>query len=101
MSASSSRGPRSDRMKVQREAPKRRAGFLPFHLPSVEEADIQGVVETLRSGWLTTGPRTRQFEQSFAQYVGAPTALAVNSCTAGLHVALSAPARRPDDELIT
>jgi len=81
--------------------PRRRNTFLPFHLPSLEEVDVQGVVETLRSGWLTTGPRTREFERQFADYVGSPRAIAVNSCTAGLHVALAALDLAPEDEVIT
>ena len=88
-------------MKSPQTLPKRRETFLPFHVPSVEEADIQGVVETLRSGWLTTGPRTREFEESFASYVGSPRAVAVNSCTAGLHVALAALDLKSQDEVIT
>jgi len=88
-------------MKVQKEAPRKRKEFLPFHLPSMEEADIQGVVETLRSGWLTTGPRAGEFERRFADYIGAPSAVAVNSCTAGLHVALAALDLRAGDEVIT
>jgi dTDP-4-amino-4,6-dideoxygalactose transaminase len=67
----------------------------------VEEADIQGVVETLRSGWLTTGPRAKAFEKAFAEYIGAPRAVAVNSCTAGLHVALAALGMNPGDEVVT
>jgi len=88
-------------VKSPQTLPKRRETFLPFHVPSVEEADIQGVVETLRSGWLTTGPRTREFEESFASYVGSPRAVAVNSCTAGLHVALAALDLKSQDEVIT
>jgi dTDP-4-amino-4,6-dideoxygalactose transaminase len=85
----------------QQTAPKVREAHLPFHVPSVEEADIQGVVETLRSGWLTTGPKTKAFENAFAEYVGATRAVAVNSCTAGLHVALAALEMAPGDEVIT
>ena len=75
--------------------------FIPFHLPSIGEEEIQEVVATLRSGWLTTGPRTAQFEKEFAAYVGAPEALALNSCTAGLHVALAALGIGEGDEVIT
>jgi dTDP-4-amino-4,6-dideoxygalactose transaminase len=82
-------------------APKPRAQYLPFHLPSIDDADVNGVVETLRSGWLTTGPKTKQFEQAFASYVGAKHAVAVNSCTAGLHVAMAALDMQPGDEVIT
>lgn len=75
--------------------------FIPFNLPSIGEEEINEVVATLRSGWLTTGPRTAQFEQEFAAYVNAPHALAVNSCTAGLHLALAALDIGPGDEVIT
>jgi dTDP-4-amino-4,6-dideoxygalactose transaminase len=74
---------------------------VPFHVPSIDEQEINEVVATLRSGWLTTGPRTAQFEQEFLAYVGASHALAVNSCTAGLHLALAALKIGPGDEVIT
>lgn len=63
---------------------------VPFFRPSITEAEIEEVVACLRSGWLTTGPRVRQFESAFAQAVGAPFAVAVNSCTAALHLAVEA-----------
>jgi dTDP-4-amino-4,6-dideoxygalactose transaminase len=63
---------------------------VPFFRPSISEAEIQSVVECLRSGWLTTGPRTKEFESRFAEYVGAKHAIALNSCTAALHLALDA-----------
>lgn len=75
--------------------------MIPFHRPSLGEAEIDEVVATLRSGWLTSGPRTQQFETEFARYVQAPHALAVNSCTAGLHLALAALGLGPGDEVIT
>jgi dTDP-4-amino-4,6-dideoxygalactose transaminase len=75
--------------------------FIPFHVPSIGEEEIQEVVATLRSGWLTTGPRTHQFEEDFRQYVGARHALGVNSCTGGLHVAAAALGLGPGDEVIT
>ena len=74
---------------------------VPYHVPSIGEEEINEVVATLRSGWLTTGPRTAQFEQEFRAYVGARHALAVNSCTAGLHLALAALKIGPGDEVIT
>jgi len=74
---------------------------VPFHVPSIGEEEINEVVATLRSGWLTTGPRTAQFEQEFRAYVGATHAMAVNSCTAGLHLALAALPLGPGDEVIT
>src|SRR5215472_2100368 len=74
---------------------------VPFHVPSIGEKEISEVVATLRSGWLTTGPRTAQFEREFRDYVGARQALGVNSCTAGLHLALAALKIGPGDEVIT
>ncbi len=75
--------------------------FIPFHRASIGQEEIDEVVATLRSGWLTTGPRTKRFEEEFAAYCGAPHALAVNSCTAGLHLALAALGVGPGDEVIT
>src|SRR5207302_8601576 len=75
--------------------------FIPFSRPSIGEEEINEVVATLRSGWLTTGPRTAQFEHDFQAYVGAEAALAVNSATAGLHLALAALNIGPGDEVIT
>ncbi len=63
---------------------------VPFFRPSITEAEIEEVSACLRSGWLTTGPRTRQFEAGFAEAVGARHALALNSCTAALHLAVEA-----------
>ncbi|MBZ0169001.1 spore coat protein [Candidatus Methylomirabilis lanthanidiphila] len=73
---------------------------IPFHLPSIGEEEIAEVVETLRSGWLTTGPKVRRFEEMFAAYVGARHAIAVNSGTAALHLALEAVGIGPGDEVI-
>src|SRR5580658_3935588 len=75
--------------------------FLPFALPEIGEEEIQEVIATLKSGWLTTGPRVAEFEARFAEYVMAPHALAVNSGTAGLHLALAALGLQPGDEVIT
>lgn len=75
-------------------------GFVPFALPDVGEAEIESVVETLRSGWLTTGPKVRQFEEGFAKYVGCQQAVAVNSATAALHLALSAIGIEEGDEVL-
>ncbi|HLK48478.1 MAG TPA: DegT/DnrJ/EryC1/StrS family aminotransferase [Bryobacteraceae bacterium] len=75
--------------------------FIPFHLPSIGDEEVREVEATLRSGWLTTGPRTAQFEREFATYAGASNALAVNSCTAGLHLSLVALGIGPGDEVIT
>lgn len=74
--------------------------FLPFHVPDIGEEEIQSVLETLRSGWLTTGAKTKQFEAEFAQRVGARHAVAVNSCTAALHLALEAVGVTQGDEVI-
>lgn len=74
---------------------------VPYNRPSIGREEIEEVVETLRSGWLTTGPRTAQFEQEFREYVPVPHALAVNSCTAGLHLALAALRIGPGSEVIT
>ena len=77
-----------------------RATFLPFALPHITQAEIDEVVDTLRSGWLTTGPKTKRFEREFAEYIGAPYALAVNSATAAMHLALDAIGLGPGDEVI-
>jgi dTDP-4-amino-4,6-dideoxygalactose transaminase len=74
---------------------------IPYSLPTIEQDEIDEVVRTLRSGWLTTGPRTAQFEAEFKRYVAAPHALAVNSATAGLHLALAALGVGAGDEVIT
>jgi dTDP-4-amino-4,6-dideoxygalactose transaminase len=74
--------------------------FLPFHVPDIGEEEIQSMVETLRSGWLTTGPKGRQFEREFAERIGARHAVAVNSCTAALHLALDAIGLGEGDEVI-
>ncbi len=78
-----------------------RSTFLPFSPPAISEEEIETVVETMRSGWITTGPRTKKFEQTFATFLGVPDALAVNSCTSGLHLALALLNLQPGDEVIT
>jgi dTDP-4-amino-4,6-dideoxygalactose transaminase len=78
-----------------------RPDFLPYSPPLIGQEEIDEVVDTLRSGWITTGPKTRRFEEEFSQYLGAPSALALNSCTAGLHAALVALGIGPGDEVIT
>lgn len=74
--------------------------FIPFHVPSIGEEEIQAVAEVLRSGWLTMGPKTRQFEEAFARYIGCKHAVAVSSCTAALHLALDAIRLSPGEEVI-
>lgn len=75
--------------------------FIPFALPCIGEDEISNVIKTMRSGWLTTGPKTLEFEQEFAKKVGAKYALAVNSATAGLHLALDAVGINYGDIVIT
>lgn len=75
--------------------------FLPFALPDVDETELQQIGEALASGWVTTGPKTRQFEAEFATAVGAKYAIAVNSCTAAMHLALEAIGVQRGDEVIT
>lgn len=76
--------------------------FIPFSRPAVGEEEIAEVVDTLRSGWITTGPKARAFETSFADYIGDDVeAIAVNSATAGLHLALEGLGIGPGDEVIT
>jgi dTDP-4-amino-4,6-dideoxygalactose transaminase len=81
--------------------------FLPFALPEIGDDEIAEVVDSLKSGWITTGPKARRFEADFAAFLGAPVAehglhcVAVNSATAGLHLALEALGIGPGDEVIT
>jgi dTDP-4-amino-4,6-dideoxygalactose transaminase len=75
--------------------------FLPLAKPDISEAEIAEVLDTIRSGWLTYGPKTRRFEAEFARHVGARHAVGVSSCTAGLHLALLALGIGPGDEVIT
>jgi dTDP-4-amino-4,6-dideoxygalactose transaminase len=75
--------------------------FLPIARPDVSEAEIAEVIESLRSGWITYGPKTQQFEAEFAAFVGAEHAVGLNSCTAGMHLALIGAGVGPGDEVIT
>lgn len=75
--------------------------FLIFGSPAIEEAEIKEVVASMRSGWLGTGPKVAQFEEDFRAYKGARYAVAVNSCTAALHLSMLAAGLKPGDEVIT
>src|SRR5512137_168440 len=81
--------------------------FLPFALPEIGDDEIAEVVDTLKSGWVTTGPKARRFEQDFSAFLGGSVdgpglhSIAVNSATAGLHLALEALGIGPGDEVIT
>lgn len=78
-----------------------RSDFLPFSRPSISEAEIGAVADVLRSGWITTGSKTLEFERQFQDYVGCPAAVALCSATAGMHLALKALGIGPGDEVIT
>jgi dTDP-4-amino-4,6-dideoxygalactose transaminase len=73
---------------------------IPFYKPSIGEAEINEVVDCLRSGWLTTGPKTKQFETEFASYMQRSHAVALNSCTAALHLALEAIGLKPGETVL-
>jgi dTDP-4-amino-4,6-dideoxygalactose transaminase len=75
--------------------------FLPFSRPTINRAAIDEVVACLESGWITTGPRVKKFEEDLKTYVSAPHVLALTSATAGLHLALLALGLKKDDEVIT
>lgn len=77
-----------------------RRKYLPFHRTAISKEEIAEVVDTLKSGWLTTGPKTKRFEEGFAKFIGAKHAVAVNSCTAALHLALAAIGIKEGDEVI-
>src|SRR5574341_336281 len=78
-----------------------RESFLPFHRPSIGPEEEAEVVAALRSGWVTTGPRAQRLEAAFRELLEVPHALAVNSCTAALHLALMALGVGPGDEVVT
>ena len=78
-----------------------RETYLVFGAPLIEEAEINEVVDSMRSGWLGTGPKVARFESMFREYVGTQYALALNSCTAGLHLSMLAAGLGPGDEVIT
>src|SRR5215831_5279117 len=73
---------------------------VPFHRASLGEEEIQAVSEVLRSGWLTMGTKTLEFERRFAEYIGAQHAIAVCSCTAALHLSLEAIGLQAGDEVL-
>jgi len=80
---------------------KTRHNFLPFAQPSIGNEEIEEVVDTLKSGWLTTGPKTKKFEDDLKDYIGCKYALALSSCTAALHLSLIALDIKQGDEVIT
>lgn len=77
-----------------------RSSFLPFALPDTDQTEIDEMADAVRSGWITTGPKVRRFEAEFAAYTGAKHAIALNSGTAALHLALEAAGVEPGDEVI-
>ena len=79
---------------------QQRTESLPFALPDIDEEDIAAVVEVMRSGWITTGPKARSFEEEFAGRLGVKHAIAINSCTAALHLALDAVGLGAGEEVI-
>ncbi len=78
-----------------------RKTFLPFSIPLIEKDECEEVVKTLNSGWITTGPQAQHFEEEFKEYIGTKHAIAVNSCSAGLHLSLVASGIKAGDEVIT
>ena len=79
----------------------RRKSFLPFNRPSISREEERGVINVLRSGWLTRGPKTKEFEERIKKYVGSKYAVGTNSCTAALELALMAVGIKQGDEVIT
>jgi len=79
----------------------KREKYLVYGAPRIEEPEINEVVDSMRSGWLGTGPKVAQFQENFAEYVGSDYAVALNSCTAGLHLAMLVASLNPGDEVIT
>jgi dTDP-4-amino-4,6-dideoxygalactose transaminase len=90
---------RSQTLSIHKRRPMRQS-FLPFHSPVITEKEISAVVEVLKSGWLTTGKKVHEFERGFADFVGCHYAVAVNSGTAALHLALAAIGIQAGDEVI-
>ncbi len=79
----------------------KRSEFLPFSRPTIRQVEIDEVVDSLKSGWITTGPKAERFERDFAAYTGFPHVLALSSATAGQHIGLIALGLKPGDEVIT
>jgi dTDP-4-amino-4,6-dideoxygalactose transaminase len=79
----------------------KRDTFLPFSKPTIRQVEIDEVVDCLKSGWITTGPKAERFEREFAAYTGFPQVLALSSATAGLHIGLLALGLKPGDEVVT
>lgn len=79
---------------------KTNSAWIPFHAAAVGEEEVSAVADAMRSGWLTMGPRTMEFENNFAEYVGAKHAVAVSSCTAALHLAYDAIGLKAEDEML-
>ena len=77
------------------------SNFIAFHRPLIESDDIQAVVDSLETGWITTGPRVAEFEEAFEKLTGTVYAVGVNSCTAAMHLAVAALGLKPGDEVIT
>lgn len=73
---------------------------IPFHKTFITDDEISEVVDSIKSGWLTMGPKTLRFEEQFGRYIGSKHSIAVNSCTAALHLALKAINLQKDDEVI-
>ena len=78
-----------------------RSEFLPFSTPTIENDEIEEVLDSLKSGWITTGPKVKRFEEEFRAYVGAPFAVPLSSATAGLHLVMLSLGLGPEDEVIT
>ena len=78
-----------------------RPTVLPFALPELGEAELTEIKEVLESGWISTGPKVHRFEQEFAAHLGAKFAVAVNSCTAAMHLALDAVGVQAGDYVVT
>jgi len=78
-----------------------RSTFLPFSTPTIEDAEINEVVDSLKSGWITSGPKVKRFEEEFKSYVGAPFAVSLSSATAGQHLVMLALKIGTGDEVIT